>query len=136
MNYQDQAVIEEMLTLSKRIAVVGLSDNPERSSYGVTEAISGQYEIIPVNPNLETWQGRESYPSLMAIPDEVEVDLVNIFRRSEAVGPIVNECIARGVKYIWMQVGVVNQEAAHRAMESGIKVVMDACIAVAVRSRG
>lgn len=131
MDYQEPAVIEEMLTKTKTIAVIGLSDNPERSSYGVAEAMMPHYNIVPVNPKLESWKGIPCYPSLMAIPEETTVDLVNVFRRSEFLPQIVEECVLRKVKYLWTQLEVIDEAAARKAQNAGIKVVMDACIKVA-----
>ncbi len=130
--------ILEMLRNAKTVAVVGISDKSERSSYGVAEYLSRFYTIIPVNPNLKSWLGLKCYPSLQAVPAEVQIDLVDIFRKSEDVGEVVDDAIARSnaiaqaskIKYIWMQQGIINTEAAERAQKAGMKVVMDACIAV------
>lgn len=113
----------------KTIAVVGLSPNPARPSYQVARYLqSVGFKIIPVNPTAEEILGEKSYPDLASIPQEVKVDLVDIFRRSEEVEPIVAQAVARGVKYIWMQEGVVNEEAATLAREAGAEVVMDRCL--------
>src|SRR5205814_5448406 len=88
------------------------------------------YKIIPVNPRVKTVFGEQAYRSLLDIPKEIRIDLVDIFRRSENVSPIVDEAIERGVGGIWMQQGIVNEEAAARARGAGIAVVMDACVAV------
>lgn len=113
----------------KTIAVVGLSPNPARPSYQVARYLqSVGFKIIPVNPTAEEILGEKSYPDLASIPQEVKVDLVDIFRRSEEVKPIVAQAVARGVKYIWMQEGVVNEEAATLAREAGAEVVMDRCL--------
>ena len=117
-------LVEEQLRNSKTIAVVGLSDNPERASYGVAKYLQAQgYRIIPVNPMIEEVLGEKSYPDLMAVPDHI--DMVDIFRRSELVAPVVEEAITIGAKYIWMQDGVIDQESADKAAEAGIPVVMD-----------
>lgn len=116
----------------KTIAVVGISDDPERPSYFVSKFLEGQgYEIIPVNPNLTEWEGKKCYPDLFSIP--VKVDVVDIFRRPEAVPPIVDEAIAAKVKAVWMQEGIVNEEAAARARDAGIEVVMDRCMKTELR---
>ena len=100
-------VIEEQLTNSKTIAVVGLSPDPVRPSHYVSKYLQEQgYRIIPVNPRLQEVLGERCYPDLPSIPEPV--DMVDIFRRSEYVGPIVEEAIAIGAKYIWMQYGVIN----------------------------
>ncbi|MCH7626952.1 MAG: CoA-binding protein [Chloroflexi bacterium] len=117
-------VIEEQLTNSKTIAVVGLSPNPERPSHYVAKYLQEQgYRIIPVNPQLQEVLGEKCYPYLGSIPEPV--DMVDIFRRSEHVGPIVDDAIAIGAKYVWMQDGVVNEEAAASARSAGLSVVMD-----------
>jgi len=111
----------------KTIAVVGISDNPERPSNFVAKFMEEHgYKIIPVNPNLTEWEGKKCYPDLLSIP--VKVDVVDIFRRPEAVPPIVDEAIAIKAKAVWMQEGIVNEEAAAKAREAGIEVVMDRCM--------
>ncbi|MEZ4753617.1 MAG: CoA-binding protein [Bdellovibrionota bacterium] len=130
MTAEDDLLFQEMLTKSKTIAVVGLSDKPERSSFGVAEYLDGYYEIIPINPNLEQWQGKKVYHSLAEVPEDIKIDLVDVFRRSEFVAEVVDQAIARKIPYLWLQLGVINDEEAERAEGSGIRVVMDACIAV------
>jgi len=106
--------------------VVGLSSNPARPSYRVAAYMKSQgYRIIPVNPNETNVLGESAYPSLAAVPGTI--DLVSIFRKSEDVLPIVEEAIAHGAKAIWMQEGVVSEQAAVRAAGSGLLVVMDRC---------
>ena len=117
-------LVEEQLRNSKTIAVVGLSDNPERDSHRVSRYLQSQgYRIIPVNPMIGEALGEKSYPDLKSVPEPV--DLVDIFRRSELVPPVVDEAIAVGVKYIWMQDRVINPEAAAKAEAAGIPVIMD-----------
>ena len=117
-------LVEEQLLNSKTIAVVGLSDNPDRDSHRASKYLQSQgYRIIPVNPMITETLGEQSYPDLKAIP--VPIDMVDIFRRSELVPPVVDEAIEVGAKYIWMQDGVVNPEAAEKARAAGIPVVMD-----------
>ena len=132
-NLTNQQIID-LFRLSRRIAVVGISDRPERSSFGVAQYLSRFFEIVPINPTLTTWQGRPAYPSLEALAIEQKIDIVNIFRRSEDVPPIVDQAIARGCRCIWMQQGIVNQAAAQKAHAAGIQVVMDSCIAVLHRT--
>jgi predicted CoA-binding protein len=117
-------LVEEQLRNSKTIAVVGLSGNPERTSYRVSKYMQEQgYRIIPVNPMIEEALGEKSYPDLKSVP--VPIDMVDVFRRSELVPPVIDEAIEVGVKYIWMQDGVIDHEAAAKAERAGIPVVMD-----------
>jgi len=119
--------IREILSTSKTIAVVGLSDRPGRPSYGVSAYMARQgYRIVPVNPNCAQVLGEQSYARLEDVP--VPVDIVDIFRRSEFVPQIVEAAIKIGARCIWMQEGVVHQAAAARAREAGLFVVMDRCI--------
>jgi predicted CoA-binding protein len=115
------------------VAVVGLSPNPSRPSYRVAVYLQEQgYRIVPVNPNTTEVLGEPCYPSLTAIPHPVE--LVDIFRRSEEVSPIIDEAIQIGAKAVWMQLGIVDQAAGNRAEEAGLDVVMDKCTAIEHRS--
>lgn len=109
------------------VAVVGASPNPERPSYRVASYLIEQgYHVIPVNPKAQQILGKTSYPDLTSIPEPVEV--VDIFRRSEEVMPIVEEAIKIGAKAVWMQEGVISEEAASRARAAGLLVVMDKCM--------
>lgn len=126
MRDADEKAITSILKDCRTIAVVGLSSNPARPSFRVASYMQAQgYRVLPVNPNETTVLGEPSFPSLAAVPGAI--DLVNIFRKSEEVLPIVDEAIARGAKAIWMQEGVVNEAAAHRAERAGLLVVMDRC---------
>ena len=117
-------VIDQILTNSRTIAVVGLSPEPERPSHYVARYLQQQgYRIIPVNPNIAEALGEKSYPDVKSVP--VPIDMVEIFRRPEHVVPIVEQAIEVGAKYIWMQDGVVNEEAAALAGAAGLSVVMD-----------
>jgi hypothetical protein len=119
--------IAELLRTSKTIAVVGLSNRKTRASHGVSEYMQhAGYRIIPVNPNETEVLGEKAYPSLQDVPEKV--DIVDIFRRSEFVPPIVEEAIRIGATAVWMQEGVVHEEAAARARSAGLFVVMDRCI--------
>ena len=119
--------ITELLETAKTIAVVGLTDTPMRPSYGVSHYMRSQgYRIIPVNPNIEQWEGEKAYPSLLDVPEKV--DVVNVFRRSEAVPELVDHAIQIKAPAIWMQEGVVHHQAAEKARQAGIFVVMDKCI--------
>jgi predicted CoA-binding protein len=122
-----EELLKEILENAKVIAIVGLSENRERPSYRVGRFLKARgYTIIPVNPKYATVFGLKSYPRLSAIPQDV--DIVDIFRRGDAVGPIVDEAIEIGAKVIWMQEGVINHEAAKKAKDAGLEVVMDRCI--------
>jgi uncharacterized protein len=119
--------ITQLLESAKTIAVVGLTDTPLRPSYGVSHYMQSQgYRIIPVNPNITAWIGEKAYASLLDIPDKI--DIVNVFRRPDAVPEVVEQVIQINAPVIWMQEGVVHQEAAKRARQAGIFVVMDKCI--------
>ncbi|MGB2803298.1 MAG: CoA-binding protein [Candidatus Zixiibacteriota bacterium] len=119
--------IRRILQTYRKVAVVGLSSNPGRASHGVARFLQGQgFKIIPVNPNETEILGEKAYPDLTSIPEELEI--VDIFRRSEHVPAIVDEAIKVGAKVIWMQEGVVNHDAAIKASESGLTVVMDRCM--------
>ena len=123
---------KEVVWLAKdpgTIALVGASPKPERPSHQVMAYLLGQgFKVIPVNPGQEEILGQKCYPSLSAIPLDISIDTVVIFRRPDAVLQIVEEAISRGVKAIWMQEGVINEEAAKRARQAGLQVVMNLCI--------
>jgi len=120
-------MIEELLRSTKTIAVVGLSRKPWRASFGVSEYMqSVGYRIIPVNPHEGEVLGEKAYRSLEDLPEAV--DMVNIFRRSEAVPEIVEAAIRMGAKSVWMQEGVVDEASAERARAAGLVVVMDKCL--------
>jgi predicted CoA-binding protein len=137
MNSEDFAGpsdITDILAM-KRIAVVGLSSNPSRPSYDVSRYMQHHgYTIIPVNPAETEVLGEKSYANLVDLPEPPEV--VDIFRRSEFVGPVVDEAIAVGAKAIWMQLDVIDVDAARRAREAGLLVVVDRCIKVEHARRG
>ena len=129
------ADIRELLRASRTIAVVGISDNPIRPSFGVTQSMLGfGYRILPVNPALTEWEGITAYPTLEAAvqalgPDD-RIDIVNVFRRPALVGDVVDECLRLGLRTLWLQQGVINAAAAERAVAAGMTVVMDRCIYV------
>ncbi len=119
--------ITELLKSAKTIAVVGLTNTPTRPSYGVSHYMQSQgYRIIPVNPNITEWMGEKAYPSLLDVPEKV--DIVDVFRRPDAVPEVVDQAIQIEAPAIWMQEGVVHDEAAEKARQAGIFVVMDRCI--------
>lgn len=118
--------IEDILNY-RTIAVVGISDDPARPSNFVADFLGSRgYNIIPINPKLKEWNGKKCYPDLSSIPEKV--DIVDIFRRSDAVPPIVDEAIAIKAKVVWMQEGIINEKAAAKAKEAGLEVVMDKCL--------
>lgn len=130
--------LRQILAATKTIAVVGLSDKPDRPSHAIPAYLQEQgYVIIPVNPRLSEALGEKAYPSLRDVP--VPVDVVEIFRRAEDVPPIVEDAIAIGAKVVWMQLGIVNEEAATRAEAAGLTVVMNTCMGAThqlLRSKG
>lgn len=126
--------ILELLSRGKTIAVVGLSDNPMRPSYGVSAYMQSQgYKIIPVNPQIVEALGERAYPSLLEVPEKI--DLVDVFRRAEFVDEIVEQAIRLKIPAIWLQEGVINEQAAARARAAGMFVVMDLCILKEHRAR-
>jgi len=117
----------EILNNYKTIAVVGLSSEPQRPAYSIARYMKKQgYRIIPVNPGESEVLGEKAYPDLSSVPEQIEI--VNIFRRPEFVPGVVEEAIAVGAKVVWMQEGIAHEEAAERADEAGLSVVMDRCI--------
>ncbi len=119
--------MKDILLATKTIATVGVSSNPEKESYQVAAYLQEQgYRMIPVNPTATEILGQQVYPSLSAIPDSV--DVVQVFRKPEDVPPVVEEAIKIGAKVVWMQEGIVNEEAAQKARAAGLQVVMDACL--------
>jgi len=119
--------IGRLLAAVKTIAVVGLSNDPMRPSYGVSSYMQQQgYRIIPVNPTISEALGQRSYPDLSSVPDKI--DLVNVFRRPEYVPAVVEESIRLNLPALWLQEGVIHPDAARRAQEAGLSVVMDRCI--------
>ena len=123
----EDAVAAEILRRFRRVAVVGISANPDRPSHEVASYLrAAGYEILPINPTLTTWEGLPCSPDLHAAPPPVEV--VDVFRRSEQAGAVVDEAIAIGARAVWMQIGVVDAAAADRARAAGLLVVMDRCM--------
>jgi len=125
------AELRGILGQARTIAVVGLSDKPDRDSNEVARYLQAEgYRVVPVNPMLTEVLGEKSYPSLTAIPPDVKVDIVDVFRRSDQVPPIVDEAIARGGRVVWMQLGVEHPAAAATARAAGLTVVENLCIMV------
>ena len=126
--------IAELLRNSRTIAVVGLSADPFRPSHGVSAYMQSQgYRIIPVNPNITECLGQKAYPSLLDVPEKI--DIVNVFRRPEFVEAVVDQAIQLKVPAIWMQEEVIHERSAEKARRAGIFVVMDQCILKEHRAR-
>jgi predicted CoA-binding protein len=123
--------IADLLKKARTIAVVGLSDKPDRPSYHIASyLLSVGYRVIPINPRLKTIFNEKVYPDLQSVPDDIALDIVDIFRRSEDVLPIVEQAIPKKPSCIWMQLGIINPDAAKKAESAGITVVMNRCISV------
>lgn len=128
MNPSD-AQIRQILETASTIAIVGLSDKPDRESHRVAEYLQAHgYRIIPVNPTVETVLGEKSYACVADIPEKI--DIVDVFRKPDSVVEVVADAIEAGARVVWMQLGVVNQEAAKKAEAAGLQVVMDRCIKI------
>jgi predicted CoA-binding protein len=121
--------LKDILKNFKTVAVVGISSREDRASYMVASYLKSKgYRIIPVRPDGDRILGEKVYHSLREIPKEIEIDVVDIFRKSEDVPPIVEDAIQRGAKVIWMQEGVIHKEAGIKAEDAGLKVLMDRCM--------
>ncbi len=133
----DPGQIRTALESAETIAVVGCSPNPDRPSNAIARYLVEQgYRVVPVNPGHRAILGLPCYRSLTEIPREVEIDIVDVFRRSDHVAPIADEAVARGVGFFFMQQGVVDRESARKLEAAGIPVAMDRCILVEHASRG
>ncbi len=133
MDIMDSTTIKDILTSFRNIAVVGISDKPERPSNMVAGyLLQHGFTLYPVNPVLKEVLGRPCFPALSSIPAEQrkKIEIINIFRKSADVLPIVDEAIAIGAKVIWMQSGITNEDAALKARNAGLLVVENRCIAV------
>ena len=125
-------MMKDILVSAKTIASVGLSSNQEKESYWIVKYLKDQgYRIIPVNPTADEILGEKAYPDLESVPEKV--DVVQVFRKPEDVPPVVDSAIKAGAKVVWMQEGIVHEEAAQKAREAGLQVVMDACMRVTHR---
>ncbi|HIE28489.1 TPA: CoA-binding protein [Candidatus Poribacteria bacterium] len=121
--------IKSILTTYRIVAVVGLSANEDRESNRVARFLMERgFRIIPINPNHNEVLGQKCFPSLSAIPEDIDIEVVDIFRKPSAVPEIVNEAIQRDVKVIWMQEGIVHNDSADKAREHGLQVVMNKCM--------
>jgi len=126
-DYKDRKTVEKILGNYRIVAVVGISDKPDRPSFGVASYLQRQgYRIVPVNPRLKSVLGEKAYPDIQSIP--FEIDVVDIFRKSEEVAPIVDAAIAKKAKAVWMQEGVIDEESAQKARDNGLDAVMDLCM--------
>ncbi len=129
MSYEEQQTIEKILREARTVATVGLSADTSKPAHTVPAYLQSQgYHVIPVNPTIETVLGEKVYASLPDVPEPI--DVVQIFRRSDQVGPIVDEAIKVGAKAVWMQIGIADEEAAARARAAGLDVVMNQCMRV------
>jgi len=125
----DDSQIKDLLNHAKTIAVVGLTNNPMRPSHGVSAYMQHQgYRIIPVNPGIDEALGEKAYPSLRDIPKDVKIDIVDVFRRPDAVPQVVDDVIDLKLPAIWLQETVVHEQAAEKARKAGVFVMMDSCI--------
>lgn len=123
--------IGQLLTAARTVAVVGCSAKPERDSHRVAAYLQRVgYRMIPVNPGLDEVLGERCYPDLVSIPGDVAIDIVDVFRRSEAVPPIAEAAIERRARALWLQLGVSNPEAERRAAEAGLIVISNQCIKI------
>ncbi len=129
MPIDDDKRITEILKTAKTIAVVGASSKPWRDSSRIAQVLMEEgYEVFPVNPNYPEVLGKKCYPDLKSVPSKI--DIVDVFRNPKQVDEIIDDAIAVKARTVWMQLGVVNEQAAHRAELAGLQVVMDHCIAV------
>src|SRR5882762_8021129 len=125
-NPSDQE-LKELLTNASTIAIVGASSNPDKASYGIMQKLQkAGYKVIPVNPREAEILGERSYPSLIDVPERI--DIVDVFRRAEDTPGIADEAATIGARALWLQTGIVNEDAAARAKKGGLVVVMDTCI--------
>ncbi len=131
MEWDFDEAAARVLTTYKSFAVVGCSSKPHRPSYGVARFLQAKgYDVTCINPNYDECFGDSCYPSLKDIPEGKTIEVVDIFRRSEAAGVHVDEAIEIGAKAVWMQLGVIDESAALRARDAGLEVVMDRCPAI------
>jgi hypothetical protein len=125
----DSALIDEMLRTAKTIAVVGMSDKPQRASYNIGRYLAAQgYRVLPVNPVLEEIDGQPCYATLDDAQAVAKIDLVDVFRASENVPPIVDDVIRLKIPYLWLQDEVIHDEAVARARSAGVKCIQNDCI--------
>jgi len=128
--------VPELLHSAKTVVVVGLSDNPDRPSFGVAKRLQTKgFTIIPVNPRLKEWEGLKSYPYVSSIPEDVPIDIIDVFRKSEATPDVVRDVLKRRAKplAIWLQAGIMNPESRKLAEDAGILYIEDDCLGVEAR---
>jgi len=129
MSNMDEAIAQALAM--KNVAIVGLSNKPDRPSHHVGEYLAAHgYQIVPVNPNEDEVLGLKAYPSISDIPAEITVEVVDIFRRGEDTPPVVEQAVARGAKAVWLQLGITNEESRRLAEEAGLLYVEDHCMRV------
>lgn len=127
MPVNDDNGLKQILKTAHTVACVGVSSNPEKASYGIFQYLaSAGYRMIPVNPSTPEIMGRPSYGDVRSIPEKI--DVVQVFRKPEDVPPVVEQAIQAGARVVWMQEGIVNEEAAAQAEKAGLQVVMDRCM--------
>jgi predicted CoA-binding protein len=123
------AELRSILGDARTVAVVGLSSRPDRYSHEVAAFLQARgYRIVPVNPNETEVLGEHAYPSLLDVPEEVQVDVVDVFRRADETPPVARQAVARGARVLWLQDGIVNEEARDIAERAGLTVIMGVCI--------
>ena len=119
--------MKDILLSARTIASVGVSSSPQKESYGIVQYLKNQgYRMIPINPTADEIMGQKCYPDLESVPEPI--DVVQVFRKPEDVPPVVESAIKIGAKVVWMQEGIVNDDAAQKARDAGLQVVMDACM--------
>jgi uncharacterized protein len=123
------ATLRSILSQARTIAVVGLSSKPHRDSHGVARYLQRRgYKVVPVNPNETEVLGETAYPSLLDVPTDVAIDIVDVFRKAEETPPVAEQAVSIGARVLWLQEGIVSDEARRIAEEGGLTVVMDLCI--------
>ncbi len=127
MTIEDDAGLRDILRSARTVACVGVSSNPQKPSYVIFQyLLEAGYQMVPVNPTTPDVMGRQTYPDVTSIPQKI--DVVQVFRKPQDVPPVVEQAIKAGAKVVWMQEGIVNQQAAKQAEEAGLQVVMDRCM--------
>jgi predicted CoA-binding protein len=129
INWQDPDAISLMLDDCETWAIVGLSDNPERTAYSIAQVLQEHgKKIVPIHPDAEVVLGEQGYASLAEVP--FAIDVVDVFRRSEAAGDFADQAVEIGAQGVWFQLGVIDEAAFHRTLDAGVAMVMDTCPAI------